>query len=48
MSRQGKPFAAGAVLALLVMWIAGPATASSNTPAVGVGVEKSANEFDTF
>jgi len=48
MSRQGKPFAAGAVLALLVVWIAGPATASSNTPVVGDDVEKSANEFDTF
>ena len=48
MSRQGKPFAAGALLALLVVWIAGPATASSNTPVVGDDVEKSANEFDTF
>jgi len=48
MSRQGKPFAAGAVLALLVVWIAGPATASSNTPVIRDDVEKSANEFDTF
>lgn len=48
MSRQGKPFAAGAVLALLVVWIAGPATASSNTHVVGDDVKKSANEFDTF
>lgn len=48
MSRKGKPFAAGAAFALLVVWLADPAIASSNTPVVRDKVEKSANEFDTF
>ena len=42
------PFAAGAAFALLVMWLAGPASASSNTPVVRDDVEQAGNEFDTL
>lgn len=48
MSTQGKPFAAGAAFALLFVWLAGPAAASSNTPVGRDDAEESANEFDTF
>lgn len=48
MSKQGKAFAAGAALAFFVAWHAGPATASSNTPAVSDDVTQSANVLDTM
>ena len=47
-SNQGKACAAGAALAFLVAWHAGPATASSNTPVDSDDVTKSAKEFDTM
>ncbi len=46
MSRQGKALAAGATAALLALWQAGPAAASSNTPLVPDDVANSANELD--
>lgn len=48
MPNQGKACAAGAALAFLVAWHAGPAIASSNTPVGSDEVTKSANEFDTM
>lgn len=45
-SIQGKVSAAGAALALLALWHAGPAAASSNTPLVPADVAKTANQLD--
>jgi len=33
---------------MLVVWLAGPATASSNTPVIRDDVAESANEFDSL
>lgn len=48
MSKQGKPSAAGAAFALLLLSLAGPASASSNTPLGSDGVTTSASEFEAM
>jgi hypothetical protein len=47
-SKQGKALAAGATLALLALWHAGPAGASSNTPLVPGDVTNSADELEAL
>lgn len=48
LSGQGKAFAAGAALAFIVAWHAGPASASSNTPALSDDVTVSARDLDAI
>lgn len=48
MSRQGKVLAAGAAVALLALWYAGTAAASSNTPPVPDDVANSTDELDVL
>jgi len=47
-SKQGEALAAGVTLALLALWHASPAGASSNTPLVPDDVANSADELDAL